>query len=64
MEQQSIKITIDKKGRARIELNGFHGVGCTEIAEKLKAIGRVTSETNKPEFYENNENASTLDNLA
>lgn len=64
MEQESIKITIDKKGRAKVEMNDFHGVGCGELAEKLRSIGRVTSETNKPEFYENNGNTTSLDNLA
>lgn len=64
MQEQSIKITIDKKGRAKVEMIGFHGVGCGELADKLRSIGRVTSETNKPEFYETNTNSSSLDNLA
>lgn len=64
MEGQSIKIIIDKKGRATVEMNGFHGTGCGEVADKLRSIGRVTSEANKPEFYETNTETNTLDNLA
>ena len=63
MQEQIVKVTIDKKGRAKVEMIGFHGVGCGELADKLRSIGRVTSETNKPEFYETNENANTLDNI-
>ena len=64
MQEPTVKITIDKKGRAKVEMIGFHGAGCGELADKLKSIGRVTSETNKPEFYERDENTNSLDNFA
>lgn len=61
MQGPTVKVIIDKKGNAVVDLVGFHGVGCGELADKLKAIGRVSSETTKPEFYEENQNSNALD---
>lgn len=64
MQEKTVKVTIDKKGNARVDLVGFHGEGCGELADKLKAIGRITAETTKPEFYEGNGNSIELDSFA
>jgi hypothetical protein len=64
MQGQTVKVIIDKKGNAVVEMEGFHGVGCGELGDKLKAIGRITSETIKPEFYENSYNTGSNDVFA
>ena len=64
MQEPTVKVVIDKKGNATVDMEGFHGVGCGELGEKLKTIGRVSRETNKPEFYEQNGNAVSLDSFA
>jgi tRNA A58 N-methylase Trm61 len=57
---QSVKVVIDKKGNANVDLVGFNGVGCGALAAKLAQNGRVTSEENKAEFYETNSNDQTV----
>ena len=58
---KTVKIVIDKKGNGTVEMFGFHGAGCGVIADKLKAIGRTSSETNKPEFHESTLSGQMLD---
>ena len=58
---KSVKLTVGKDGSVKIETSGFTGGTCKEVTEQLKkGLGVVTQETEKPEFYEQNEN--TLDN--
>jgi ribosome-interacting GTPase 1 len=64
MQGPMVKVIIDKKGNAAVEMIGFQGVGCSELAEKLKSVGPVTSESNKPEFYEENQSGNALETFA
>ena len=59
---KTVSINIDKKGNAKVNLEGFHGQGCSKVTEALKRIGKSSVETNKPEFYENNSNSNTVVN--
>ena len=59
---KTVSINIDKKGNAKVDLEGFHGQGCSKVTEALKRIGKSSVETNKPEFYENNSNSNTVVN--
>jgi hypothetical protein len=64
MQGPTVKVVIDKKGNAIVDMNDFHGVGCGELGDKLKSIGRTISETNKPEFYEDNRNTNSQETFA
>jgi hypothetical protein len=55
-----VNVHIDSKGNGKVELEGFHGQGCSKVTEALKKIGSQSTETNKPEFYENSENLNTV----
>ena len=55
-----IKIQIDAKGNASIELDGFHGIGCAEVMDALTNGSPVTHRAPKPEMFEatqDNDNA-------
>jgi hypothetical protein len=48
-----ITITIDRKGRAIIEADGFSGPACKDVTKSLEeALGGTKSEDLKSEFYE------------
>jgi len=64
MQEKTVKVTIDKKGNAKVDLVGFRGEGCGQLADKLKSVGRVTSETTKTEFFEGNSSSVELDSYA
>ena len=49
---KEIEVTIDENGKVDIDLNGFHGKGCDEIAKKLaKAMGSIVNIDKKCDFY-------------
>lgn len=48
-----IKVTIDKKGRATIEAEGFKGEACTRVTANLvAALGGAKSEELTGDYYE------------
>jgi hypothetical protein len=54
---KTIKITIDQDGQAQIETTGFKGSTCALATREIqKALGTVTTDTKKPEFYQDNAN--------
>lgn len=56
MEKQ-IEIKINPNGGINIELIGFHGDGCSKIAQQfIDALGKSVQNERKPEYYENNIN--------
>jgi hypothetical protein len=53
MSEKLITIEIDESGNATSEAAGFKGVGCTKALKLLSdALGKVKSETLKPEYYD------------
>ena len=49
---KEIEITIDKDGQIEIDLKGYHGKGCQNIARELaKSLGTTVKNEKKPEFY-------------
>ena len=52
MPQKIVTIDIDKEaGTFSVDTEGFHGQGCQAIHQAFEAMGTVTRETIKPEFY-------------
>ncbi len=46
-------VTATPTGAVTIEAEGFHGQGCTQASAFLeKALGTVTSRTDKPEMHQ------------
>ena len=48
---KTITVTISK-GKATIDLDGFHGEGCGTVMDDFTRGARVISEINKAEFLE------------
>jgi len=49
---KEIEITIDKEGVASIDLVGWRGKGCEEVAKKLaKALGETVKSDHKCDYW-------------
>jgi hypothetical protein len=47
-----IEFTIDADGNVEFDIQGYHGKGCTEIADQFaKALGKKTTQKIKAEFH-------------
>jgi len=49
---KQVKIIISHTGEATIDLQGFHGQGCAEIAQSFGQGQQLLEEIVKGEFYE------------
>lgn len=50
---REIEIIVDTNGEISLDLQGYHGKGCSKIAEELaKAIGTKISSDKKCEYWE------------
>lgn len=50
-EHQQMTIKIDKKGKMKIETEGFTGAACSTEIGKFVA-GKVSNDVKKPEYFE------------
>ena len=49
----TIKITIDKMGKTKIEVDGVKGASCEELTKGIeKALGSVSSRKQTDEYFE------------
>jgi hypothetical protein len=51
MKEKAIVIEIDDQGNSSIDLSGFHGKGCADVAKAFQGSDAVKNLRNKPEFY-------------
>ena len=51
MKEKKIVIEIDEQGNCSIDLEGFHGKGCADVAKDFQGRDVVKSVRNKQEFY-------------
>jgi hypothetical protein len=51
MKDKSIVIEIDELGNSSIDLEGFQGRGCADVAKDFQGSDAVKSVRNKREFY-------------
>ena len=51
MQEKLITIEIDEKGNSSIDLEGFQGQGCGEVAKDFRGGDAVTQSSKKREFY-------------
>ena len=49
---REIEFTIDENGHVTVDMNGFHGKGCEEVAKQLaKALGTTVNKSVKPAYW-------------
>ena len=51
MKEKKIVIEIDEQGNCSIDLEGFHGKGCADVAKDFQGRDVVKNVRNKQEFY-------------
>ena len=51
MKEKKIVIEIDEQGNCSIDLEGFHGMGCADVARDFQGTDVVKNVRNKQEFY-------------
>ena len=51
MNDKTIVIEIDEQGNCSIDLEGFHGTGCADVAKDFQGTDVVKNVRNKTEFY-------------
>lgn len=51
MAEKTITIEIDEAGNSSLDLNGFQGNGCGDVAKLLQGSDRVSASRKKREFH-------------
>ena len=60
---KTIEITVSPKGETQVETKGFTGSGCRKASRFIEsALGKVSSETLKPEFHVQNHGRNSVEN--
>jgi hypothetical protein len=53
MREKTVVIEIDEQGNSSLDLEGFQGKGCAEVADAFRGTDAVKIVRNKREFYVN-----------
>jgi hypothetical protein len=51
MKAKTVIIEIDEQGNSTIDLDGFHGKGCADVAKDFHSHDVVKTTRTKPDFY-------------
>ncbi|MCW5979603.1 MAG: hypothetical protein KIT09_16110 [Bryobacteraceae bacterium] len=51
MREKTVTVVIDEQGNSSIDLEGFQGSGCADVAKDFQGSDAVRSARNKREFY-------------
>ena len=51
MQEKLITVEIDENGNSSIDLEGFHGQGCGDVAKDFRGGDSVTQSSKKREYY-------------
>ena len=51
MKEKTVVIEIDEQGNSSLDLEGFQGKGCADVARDFQGSGTVTNTRHKREFY-------------
>lgn len=60
MAEKTITIEIDEAGNSSLDLNGFQGRGCGDVAKSLQGSDRVIRSDKKREFHSKETNSKQL----
>jgi hypothetical protein len=53
MKEKTVVIEIDEHGNSSLDLEGFEGKGCADVADAFRGTDTVKIVRNKREFYLN-----------
>lgn len=59
-QPQEIVVEIDEQGNAKVDVVGGKGKGCKKHLDVFRALGQVTGENLKPEYYKSETNFNAL----
>lgn len=51
MGEKTITVEIDEQGNSSIDLHGFHGKGCGDVAEALRGKDNLVVDRKKREYH-------------
>ena len=51
MGEKTITVEIDEQGNGSIDLHGFHGKGCGDVAEALRGKDALVVDRKKREYH-------------
>jgi hypothetical protein len=51
MGEKTITLEIDEQGNSSIDLHGFHGKGCGDVAEPLRGKDTLVVDRKKREYH-------------
>jgi len=51
MKEKTVIIEIDEQGNSTMDLDGFHGKGCADVAKDFHGRDVVKTSRTKPDFY-------------
>ena len=51
MSEKTIIVEIDEQGNSSIDLHGFHGKGCGDVAEALRGKDTLLVDRKKREYH-------------
>lgn len=51
MSEKTIRIEIDEQGNSTLDLEGFQGKGCGDVAKDFQGTDQVTKSEKKREFH-------------
>ncbi len=51
MSEKTIRIEIDAQGNSTLDLEGFQGKGCGDVAKAFQCTDQVTKSEKKREFH-------------
>ncbi len=51
MQEKTVVLEIDEQGNCSLDLEGFQGKGCADVAKDFQGSDAVTNTRHKREFY-------------
>jgi len=60
MADKIVTVEIDGDGNFSLDLEGFKGKGCKDVAKAFEAMGKVKSETIKSDYHKEQPNVNKL----
>lgn len=52
MAEKIVTVEVDKNGNFTVDMAGFQGKGCKDVAKAFESVGKVVNEETKPEYYQ------------
>ena len=59
MRERTITVEIDERGNSSIDLTGFQGKGCADVARSLHGSDQLVTDRTKREFHVEHQKQAT-----